>query len=397
MPPGGALAALLGGPPPLIAPPGTYEWLPLLGSVSAPPGVSRARVILLLAPMTDGQPPNDAEVWFDEVTFGSGGTTTTTMTTTTTTSTVRATTTTTLPASIACLRGAGPLALRVGTYTSQVTFGDSALRSGLRVDARRAIFLADSGNLYPLVLDRGRKFFLLPERQGPPGVCVAGGFVLGQFPRTETWAQSKSHAGAGIEFWPGQLTIEGARIDNVHDGIRPMDGNNWTIRGAHLSWIRGDCVEDDHLRSGLITESLFDGCYVFVNTRPSSSVLREGWDGTHEVVRVEDSLVHMQPMPGPDSGTLDPGWGTTWKWQSGTSSKSPKLSLHRNVFRYDQAGGSGAASMELPPGKLLDCSDNVVVWLGRGSFPAKLPSCFTVTKDRAVWDRAVAAWKAKHP
>jgi hypothetical protein len=53
--------------------------------------------------------------------------------------------------------------------------------------------------------------------------------------------------------------------------------------------------------------------------------------------------------------------------------------------------------MELPPGKLLDCSDNVVVWLGPGEFPARLPSCFKVTKDPAVWDEAVAAWKATHP
>ena len=381
----------LASPPPLIAPPGTYGWRALLGVASAPQRTSRARVMLLLAPVTDGRPANDAEIWFDDVRLNPGATATRTP------STGRPTTTTTLPRSSSCLRRGGPLASRAGTYGGRVTFDDGDLSPGLRVDARRAVFLAGPSNLYPLVFDRGQGFFRRPERQQPEGVCVAGGLVLGQFPRTETWAQSKSHSGAGIEFWPGGLTIDGVRIDNVHDGIRPQDGNDWTIRGAHLSWIRDDCVEDDHMRSGLITDSLFDGCYVFVSTRASSPILSEGWDGTDEVVRVENSLVHMQPMPGPDTGTLDPGWGTTWKWLSGPSSKSPKLSLHRNVFRYDQVGGSGAASMEVPPGKLLDCSDNVVVWLGRGPFPAKLPSCFTVTTNRAVWDRAVAAWKARHP
>src|SRR5437867_2873615 len=96
-----AAARNLGSPPPLIAPPGTYGWRALLGVASAPPGASRARVMLLLAPMTDGHPPNDAEVWFDDVRLGSG-TTVTTTTTTTTTSMVRGTTTTTLPRSICC-------------------------------------------------------------------------------------------------------------------------------------------------------------------------------------------------------------------------------------------------------------------------------------------------------
>ena len=373
----------------LTLPAETYGCRRFALDTRAPAGATSVRVSLRLGPVTDGVPDNDAEVWYDEVSLA--------LTSTTTTSTVPSTTTTTLPRPTSCLGGTGTLSTVVGTHTSRVTFGDNTLKPGLRIDARGATFLASMSNLYPLVLDRGSRFFLLPDRQEPPNVCVAGGSFVGQFPRSETWAQSKAHSGAGIEFWPGVLTIEGAHIDNVHDGIRPMDGNNWTIRGAHLSYIRDDCVENDHMRSGAITDSLFDGCYVFVSTRPTSTILSEGWDGTDEVVRVEDSLVYMQPMPGPVTGTLDPGWGTTWKWHTGTPSKSPRLSLHHNIFRYDQVGGSGAASMELPPGKLLDCSDNVVVWLGPGEFPARLPSCFKVTKDPAVWDEAVAAWKATHP
>jgi len=374
----------------LTLPAETYGCTPFALDARAPAGATSVRVSLGLGPVTDGVPHNDAEVWYDEVALAPH------LISTTTTS-VPSTTTTTLPRPTSCLGGTGPLSIEVGTHTSRVTFGEDTLKPGLRIDARGATFLASMSNLYPLVLDRGSRFFMLPDRQEPPNVCVAGGTFVGQFPRSETWAQSKAHSGAGIEFWPGALTIEGARIDNVHDGIRPLDGNNWTIRGADLSYIRDDCVENDHMRSGTITDSLFDGCYVFVSTRPSSTILSEGWDGTNEVVRVENSLVHMQPMPGPVTGTLDPGWGTTWKWHTGTPSKSPRLSLHGNIFRYDQVGGSGAASMELPPGKLLDCSDNVVVWLGPGEFPARLPSCFKVTKDPAVWDKAVAAWKATHP
>ena len=35
--------------------------------------------------------------------------------------------------------------------------------------------------------------------------------------------------------------------------------------------------------------------------------------------------------------------------------------------------------------------------LGPGNYPAPLPTCFTVTKDRSVWDAAVADWKRRHP
>ena len=48
------------------------------------------------------------------------------------------------------------------------------------------------------------------------------------------------------------------------------------------------------------------------------------------------------------------------------------------------------------PSSLTACSNNVMVWLGGGLYPAPLPACFTVTTDRAVWDDAVASWKLRH-
>ena len=62
----------------------------------------------------------------------------------------------------------------------------------------------------------------------------------------------------------------------------------------------------------------------------------------------------------------------------------------------EKVGKGGDASMGMPP-TLVACSNNVMVWLGAGNYPVALPSCVTVTRDRGVWDRAVAAWKAAHP
>ena len=46
--------------------------------------------------------------------------------------------------------------------------------------------------------------------------------------------------------------------------------------------------------------------------------------------------------------------------------------------------------------KLRTCSGNVMVWLGEGPYPGTLPPCFTLTRDKSVWDDAVAKWKAAH-
>ena len=63
----------------------------------------------------------------------------------------------------------------------------------------------------------------------------------------------------------------------------------------------------------------------------------------------------------------------------------------------ERTGQDGADRMGTPPEQVLDCANNVMVWLGPGDFPGTLPACFTITKDRTVWDNAVADWLARHP
>jgi hypothetical protein len=38
-----------------------------------------------------------------------------------------------------------------------------------------------------------------------------------------------------------------------------------------------------------------------------------------------------------------------------------------------------------------------MVWLGEGEYPYHLDECFTVTKDRSVWERAKQGWIDRHP
>ena len=78
----------------------------------------------------------------------------------------------------------------------------------------------------------------------------------------------------------------------------------------------------------------------------------------------------------------------------------PPISRYGNTSKSD---GSGSAfpsvlpnGLGIPKGALANCRGNTMVWLGSGPYPARLPSCFTVTRDENVWNRAVAKWKQDH-
>jgi hypothetical protein len=276
-----------------------------------------------------------------------------------------------------CLGQTGPLITLTGTHTTH--FSDISLKPNSRIDARAATFLASPTNLYPLI------------PRGGPGVCFAGGFVKGQYDRSASWQAMHDVNNAGVAVQGDNFTVDGVRVDNVEDGIRPEKGH-FVIRQAWLSYIRDDCVENDHVQGGLIDDSFFDGCYVGVSERPTPSIVASGSDGRGEVLTVRRSLIRLQPMPGPRGNKTRLGNGHFFKW----SNYATAVVLEDNVFMAEQVSADGAGSMVMPP-HMQGCARNVMVWLGPGNYPAPLPSCFTVTKDRGVWDAAAAAWKASHP
>jgi len=276
----------------------------------------------------------------------------------------------------ACLAGRGPLIRLSGRRTKE--FRKHSIAPGTRIDARGATFLGSSSARYPISIDGGG------------GVCIAGGAVRGQYDRKLDWATMHDMNNAAVAF-TSPTTVDGVRIDNVEDGIRPEKTGPFTIRAVHLSYIRDDCVEDDHNQGGLIADSLFDGCYVALSERPSPSINNS--DGRNQLLTIRGSLLRLQPMPGPRHGSASElGNGEFFKW----SDQASKLALYDNVFMAEKASQDGADKMGVPP-TLAGCANNVMVWLGPGDYPAPLPSCFTVTKDRTVWDTAVADWLHRHP
>ena len=155
-----------------------------------------------------------------------------------------------------------------------------------------------------------------------------------------------------------------------------------------------ESLENDHLLGGTVEDSLLDGCFVAFSARNTDPTV----DGHDNLCTIEKTLVRLQPMPGPPEGG-DLGHKGFFKWidWGAPSSRSPMLALFDDVFMAEEQGQLSGDRMGIPPGKLAACANNVMVWLGPGDYPAVLPDCFTVTKDRSVWDNAVADWNRRHP
>lgn len=275
-----------------------------------------------------------------------------------------------------CLAQGGPVVLLAGHQTEKFDNDDAPLEDDTVINSTTAIWF-DAAN-FPVQL------------VGGSDVCFSGGLIQGAWPPDQDW--DTAHHSAAVYVKSPSITIEGVRIVTYGDGIRFRDGSSdFTVRGVYFSDIRDDCVSNDPLYSGMVDDSLFEGCYTAFSARPVSD--EPGWDGRDNLWTIQNSLVYLHDQIGVYKGP-SPGHGGFFKWDKSSEDLGPKLALHNNVFRVDS--DSNHTGLGVPPGKLESCSNNTVVWLGPGEYPALLPDCFTITRDQAVWDDAVAAWKAAH-
>src|SRR3990170_3088040 len=311
------------------------------------------------------------------------------------TPTLSPTITPTPAAQLSCLSQSGPLISLTGNQVTRYDRRGSPLAANTKVNATGAQWTAqwpvqDSFN-YPILL------------AGGPNLCFSGGLIQGSYPDqistdpNTTWEYM--HGTTAIKSNGKNAAIENTRIDNYGDAIDlSVNSENFIIKSVYLSTIRDDCVQNDWLYSGLIEDSLFDGCYSAFSARTYSGQSPPA-DGTDNIWTIKNSLIRLQATWGVYKNRgLIPGHDGFFKWDS--LGISPRLALHDNIFRVDQEANN--VGLGLPQGKLASCSNNTLVWLGSGPFPATLPenfngqSCFTITTDKSVWDKAVSDWKSRH-
>jgi hypothetical protein len=221
------------------------------------------------------------------------------------------------------------------------------------------------------------------------GLCIIGGTVVGQQPRSLTWQQVKDlHDGDGLRVQAGGwYVVDGLRVDNVEDGISPF-GDGFVGRGLYFTYIRDDCIENDAVSGGVVADSLFDGCNMGLSERPSKG-FQPTPPSAGETFTLDGVLLRLQAMPRDDADD-GLGHGQLFKW----SRWANRLVLRNSVFLVERVSMNGRRSMRFPTGTV---AENVtLVWTGPGSYPAPVPAGVRVTKDRSVWDAARRAWLARH-
>lgn len=276
------------------------------------------------------------------------------------------------PAAAASPCSATPTRTVAGPQSSAFT---TSLAANERVDAESAAWRGTIS--YPVDFDAGADS------------CWDGGTITGTWGPATTW--SSYHNKTGFSFRGPRFTLDHPRIFNTGDAINVDDGSDdFLIRGAYLSYIHDDCIQNDDLLSGTVTDSYLDGCYVAFSARRSDGT---NYDGHLNTWTITNSLVRLQAMPKVYKGTAA-GHGGFFKWDD-SAPLSPKLNISNTIFRADQE--TNHQDLNLPTGYDVTCSNNTMVWLGDGPFPGSLPSCFTVTTDRTVWDDATALWRWTHP
>jgi len=239
------------------------------------------------------------------------------------------------------------------------------------------------------------------DEKRPTTGCWYGGVINGAWDENAdnvTWENPYHHSG-GLTLEMDNFLVEDVSVISHGDGIRPY-GDNITIDGAYVADIHDDCVENDNLGNLLITDSLFDGCYVGFSARLVSG---SSYDGSDNLFEIRDSLVRLEAQPTvykPEKYGEEPGHGQFFKWTSDPD-KAIKLAVHNTIFLASQVNRHGGGLGVEEVSNLESCSNNVMVWTGTpGEFPNQQAledtGCFTVVEDYNVWLAAEAAWRARH-
>ena len=239
----------------------------------------------------------------------------------------------------ACLDQPGPVVVLDQSY------GYEQLRTrygpNTKIDGRGAVWNMQNYDTTP-----GWQRY--PVMVSGKGLCVAGARVEGTNRLDVGWMAAycigrhnngkKCGNAAALSFGNDRDSdhsiIDGVRLHNVWDGIRPsgnkgIAADNFTIRNVWMSRVRDDAVENDNYYTGLIEDSLFDGTFVFLSTRSQEK-------HPSNVVTVRNNLVRMEPFPMEDPVCLKRSNGMCHGevFKHGYQ-RAPQLRITDNLFVWD--------------------------------------------------------------
>lgn len=246
---------------------------------------------------------------------------------------------------------------------------------------------------------------------GAEGGCVVGGVIVGTTNPLTDWRVRYGHIGpsggnsaAILAKDVDRFSYSGLRIKNAWDGVRV--NKHRSFFEVRNSWIDAvdDCIENDGLISGIISDNLFDGCFVFVSSRPGRAKPSNSEPSSSSLVEVSNNLVYMRAVL--RDGVLEEGH----LFKVSGKIAAPQFAIHDNVFLHygiktRDEDATLAQLVSAPRGKVHSCSGNLMLWLGESPFPGDwpndvFPGCLTVlTGFEALkfWVETRENWINCHP
>ena len=268
------------------------------------------------------------------------------------------------------------------------------LAPGTMVDARVAVFrVANSKNSSPASsadCENGP----LPDNRYPlriydsPAAILLGGQFDGEVPQDSDWEYTYCNSTA-VGIWDSPNTIvEGVRARRVWDAVRfARQSQLFRLDEVWFTQTRDDCVENDNLHSGLITDVLLDGCFVGISARPPRDSAEARSD---ETITLAGVLLRLQPY-------LYRGkvrHGSPLK----VDQKSPAFQIYDSVFAITGAELVSKTQLTIGWEKISHCRNNVLLWVSDVPWPGEHmepPSCFRIVQGeqaRSLWARARQNW-----
>jgi len=254
------------------------------------------------------------------------------------------------------------------------------------------------------------------------GMYWIGGFFHSNKSWDASWDDHKDFYGptrnsAAINIKSASMTVSCLHCFNVHDAVRTNHAINWVVQHTWGEYIRDDCIENDYLHSGRVYDCLFDGCYTGISTRAGSDNANS--DGSNKVVVLDKLLIRLLPMPYPykwgrEETVIDANgdpyngsgipFGHSSFFKMSESERNPHYVIKNCVFMATHF--TKGSNLDFPPESLINvCQNNIIIWLGPGPYPGKLPvlkfpNAFKIVRGergRELWRLLVRDWHARHP
>jgi hypothetical protein len=268
------------------------------------------------------------------------------------------------------------------------------LAPGTLVDARGARFrVGNSKNSSPGP-SADCKTGPLPDNPYPlriydsPSAVLIGGEFDGEVPQDSDWEYTSCGSAAVRISDSPNSAVEGVRARRVSDGVRfSRQSPLFKLDEAWLSDARGDCVQNDSLRSGLIKDVLLDGCFAGINVRASGEGTEEA---PGETVTLAGVLMRLQPYL--YKGKISHGAPLK------VDQSSPAFQIYDSVFAITGAELVSRKQFAIGWEKITDCRNNMLLWISDMPWPGKHmepPSCFRVVQGelaRSLWESVRQNW-----